>query len=139
MATVVPVLWAGRVLGGNVVGYWFMRYAMPELIGFALFVLWSPQLLRGSAAVPWRSRVGLVLLTVLDGAALAAGWAYGLRYQGLVHTTALVTLNCIAAILCWVAFVRAYRHATFPNSLLFHASTAVWIVWLAFPWLGELP
>src|SRR5213592_3073289 len=53
--TVSLSLLGSMAFGGNRAGYWFLRYALPVVIGPGLFFIWNVQLLRGDLKVPRRS------------------------------------------------------------------------------------
>jgi hypothetical protein len=137
-AIVVPLLWSSRVLGGIYAHHRVLAYAVAGLMGAGYFFVWNIHLFRGSDRVPTRSAVGLTVLTLLAATDLAFAWQYGAAYQGVPYTVAVAAINALALTVCWVAYARAVRHPSFPRSLTFHWLTAVWFVWLAFPWLGEL-
>ncbi len=101
------------------------------------FFAWNPQLLRGIETVPRRSRVGLLVLTGLTVYDFIASWSLGIRYQGWPYTVTVAAANGVVLGVCWTLFVLARRQPSFFRNLLFHWTTTVWLVWLAFPWLGE--
>ena len=61
----------------------------PILIGATYFFLWGAQLFAGGPDVPKRSRVGLMVLTVLTIGAFVVEWDYGLKYHGRVPSLSL--------------------------------------------------
>ena len=133
-----------NLLGGALVdrypaANWFLRFRLPVLIGPGLFFVWNVHLLRGDVEVPRRSSLGFTILTALSILALGSGWSFGVRYQGRAHTVGVIVLNGVALSICWWLWVRARARPSFGRSLTFHWATTVWLVWLAFPWLGEFP
>src|SRR3954447_24323635 len=137
--TLIVSLFGSIAVGGSRAGYWFLRYALPVLIGPCLFFVWNIHLLRGEMEVPRRSLVALTILTVLSVFALWSGWGFGITYQGRRHTVGVILLNAVAVSICWGLWLLARARPSFARSLLFHWATSVWLVWLAFPWLGEFP
>jgi hypothetical protein len=75
----------------------------------------------------------------LTAAHFVLGWDYGIEYQGKVYVITLLVLNIAALIATWAALWRARRRRTFQTTLTAHALVVAWLVWIAFPWLGELP
>ena len=136
-ATVLPSLIGSVLVGGNETGYWLLRYVLPAVIGPALFFGWNPQLFRGVESVPRRSWTGLVIVTGLTIYFFVSSWPLGIKYQGLAHTTTVAVVNAVAVAAGWSALFLAHRRPSFGRSLLFHWITTVWLVWGAFPWLGE--
>jgi hypothetical protein len=137
-AIVIPLLWSDRFLDGLYANHPALGYVVPVLIGATYFAGWNIHLFRGHSEVPRRSVVALTVLTLLTVADFTFGWRYGTEYQGMQYTLAVVTINAVALAVCWIAYCRALRRPSFGRSLAFHSLTAVWLVWLAFPWLGEL-
>jgi hypothetical protein len=118
---------------------WVIEYLIPAAVGPFLLLVWHPGLLSGTHKVPKRSYIGLLVLSTLIAAHLGFGWSYGVRYQGKEYTITIVVLNVVATSLAWVLLMTARTRATFPWTLVAHAFVAAWLVWIAFPWLGELP
>jgi hypothetical protein len=139
LATMLPIFWFW--IGVHEAGglRWVVEYAIPAMVGPVLLVAWHPGLLTGADEVPRRSDVGLVVISILTVADLAFGWKYGVKYQGKEYTMALVLLNAVAMGIAWVLLTAARRRRTFGSTLASHAFVAGWLVWIAFPWLGELP
>ena len=135
--TVFPSLIGSMLVGGNKTGYTFVRYVFPAVIGPALFFVWNRQLLRGVETVPRRSSIALMVLTGLTIYFFVSSWTHGIEYQGLAYTTTVAAANAFALAVCWSALFLARRKPSFGRSLLFHWTTTVWLVWVAFPWLGE--
>ena len=135
--TVLPSLVGSVLAGGNKTGYTFLRYVFPAVIGPALFFGWNLQLFRGVEKVPRRSWIGLIVLTGLTIYFFVSSWTLGIKYQGLAHTTTVAAVNAFALGVCWSLLLLAHRRPSFGRSLLFHWMTTVWLVWVAFPLLGE--
>jgi len=116
-----------------------MKTVFPVLIGPGLFFVWNFNLLRGDVEVPRRSSLGLTLLTALSMYTLWGDWGAGVKAQGRTYTAEVTALNGIALLICWGLWVRARARPSLARSLWFHWVTTVWLVWLAFPWLGRVP
>jgi len=104
-----------------------------------LFWAWSPQLFTGEAHVPSRSAGLLAILTVLTVVYIVAGWAHGIRYDGLPYVIGVTILNGVVLLALWARLRRARSHPSYADSLAFHALLFGWLVWCAFPNMGELP
>ena len=89
--------------------------------------------------MPRRTFVGLAMLTFLTVLWFVGGWGYGLQSQGLVYVIAVALANGLALYICWRLAIDARRKVSFETTLFAHASVALWLTWMAFPWLGELP
>lgn len=87
---------------------------------------------------PRRSIWGLIVLTLLAAAHFAMRWGDGVTYQGSAHTIALLSLNVVVLVVGWGMLWRALRRRSFRETLAAHAVVVGWLVWIAFPWLGEL-
>lgn len=109
------------------------------LLFTACFLLWLPSLYAGRPAVPTRSVALGVTVAVVSTAVYAISWSYGLRYQGLAHTTACFALNLLFAMCSLVAVRRARKYPSFNAALAAHTITFVWLASYAFPYLGETP
>jgi hypothetical protein len=139
LATTLPIFWFWMGVHEARALRWVIEYAIPAVVGPLLLLAWHPRLLAGADEVPRRSPVGLVLISILTVADLAFGWQYGVKYQGKPYTMALVLLNAVAMGVAWVLLWVARKRQTFWSTLVSHAFVAGWLVWIAFPWLGELP
>ena len=104
-----------------------------------VFWIWTYQLFSGASEIPLRSTVALALLTLLTPTWFALSWAYGVEYQGPEHTQIMLVYNVLFLSVLWRIWFSLRRKRTFWGSLLFHWVIAFWIVWGAFPYLGELP
>jgi len=104
-----------------------------------IFLLWSKQLLNGEARVPHRSLWALAVLGALNFWYFLSVWTEGvLRYgHDYVLTVAIVNAGFVATL--GGRAVRSYRRPTFASSLFFHSLLFLWLVWYAFPYLGEGP
>jgi hypothetical protein len=112
-----------------------LAFAIPA----AWFLAWTPQLRAGAGTVPRRSVLLLAVLAALSAWWGVEGWSFGVQYQGIGYTRAVLAVTAgwiiVLAGLCgW-----AWRRPSFARSCLFHTLLFVWIGWYAFPYLGELP
>ncbi|MBE7541654.1 MAG: hypothetical protein M9913_10515 [Bryobacteraceae bacterium] len=124
----------GLLVDGSSGGVAFLLRA---LVGPVLLIMWHPYIFMGEHAVPKRSVVALGVLTGLSTLHLAVTWDGGVRYQGLGHTMGVIVLNALAALLSWCFLLRARRRREFGMTLAAHALMVGWLVYCAFPWLGE--
>lgn len=133
--------WLWNIAGpGSIVVFLFWALGGKLLAISAIplaFLLWSRQLLRNDERIPVRSFFlfgGIVLASLVW---FSAGWEYGLQYQRFPRLMQYVGTNIgFAVLLCLLAFC-CRRHMSWWASLIFHWLLFVWIVWTAFPWLGE--
>jgi len=139
LATTLPTFWFWMGVHEARELRWVVEYVIPTVVGPLLLLAWHPRLLAGADEVPRLSPIGLVLISILTVADLTFGWQYGVKYQGKPYTVALVLLNAVAMGVAWVLLWFARKRRTFWSTLVSHAFVAGWLVWIAFPWLGELP
>jgi hypothetical protein len=92
--------------------------AIPMLLFFA----WNPQLFLGEAAVPKRSYVLLIVLSMLCVAYLASGWKWGLEYQGLRYTAIVSATNIFWIILLMLGFWRSWKSKELSFGASFYCS-----------------
>ncbi len=118
---------------------WVTEFAVPAVIGPALFLLWNPGLLFRASTYPRRSTFGLACLSLLSVAWFWAGWPLGVKYEGQRHVVTVLLLNALALACAWAMALLARRQPSAERNLMGHAVVVGWLVWLAFPWLGELP
>jgi hypothetical protein len=104
-----------------------------------IFVAWSFPLLRQESLIPKRSKVMALFLVVLSLAYFFASWHYGITYQGQPHTIIIFIFN----VFFWFALLALTRtnrlRPSFRSAMAFHTVLFVWLAWVAFPYLGELP
>ncbi len=103
----------------------------------AFFWVWGIHLFRGTAKIPVRSEALFWLLATLTVFYFALSWQYGVRWQGYFHLVAVAVLNLISIILLWTLLAYAKAKPSFKRNVAFHWALVAWLVWLAFPWLGE--
>lgn len=109
------------------------------LVPVVLFFSWNPGVVHGQARVPIRSLVLLAILTVLSAVLFIGDWQFGVQYQGLRFTVAVLAINIGWLIVLWMTMVCGYRNPRFMTNLLAHWLLFAWLGWYAFPYLGELP
>jgi hypothetical protein len=138
LAVVIPVFGALSATCEAVSLRWIPQ-AVPALVGPVLFFAWHPRLVTGTSLIPRRTIIGLAVLSLLAVAHFVLGWNFGLRYQGQSYVVGVACANVAAIAACWFLVIYARRRSSFEATLLAHASVALWLTWIAFPWLGELP
>lgn len=105
----------------------------------ALFLVWSSHLFGGTAVIPRRSYIVLILIIILSVTYFVFAWSYGVRWQGPTYTTAIMLINgAVALMVVWLG-VRGKRSPSFVTNFAYHFSIFAWLSYLAFPSLGELP
>jgi len=143
------------IIGGGPTILWPMpalimipSYFVPfEFFGFALvavptiaFLLWNPQLLRGETGLPKRTYFLFASTVLLSIGWFAAGWNFGLKYQGPLLTYTLCIINGLWALFLSLLFIRSWKGPpSFAVNLTLHWVLFAWLGWYAFPHLGELP
>ncbi len=90
------------------------------------------------ARVPLRTKVIVPLVTALGAWAVIGSIPYGVKWQGREHTMTVVGLNIALIAAIWVLFAVALRRPGRGTILALHWLFVFWLVWQAFPWLGEL-
>ena len=105
-----------------------------------LFFVWNPGLFQGDAAVPRRSHVLLLILTLLNVLWFVVGWKDGLAMQGAKYNYSVCGVNILCVAALWTLFARSRKtEPSFKSNLLFHWILFTWLAWYAFPFFGELP
>jgi hypothetical protein len=102
-----------------------------------LFTVWSRRLV-GSAEIPHRSTIAFATVAVTNVVFLLASVPFGLRYQGLGHTTTVIAYNLAAALACLALYRRNRLSPSRSTNLAFHTMFFAALGFCAFPWLGEL-
>jgi len=106
----------------------------------AIFLLWSPQLLRGVAKIPARTFVLFVLCASLTIFYFVGSWNSGIQYQGTRFTYVMCVVNAMyTAVIGSLFFAFRKGRDPFGKSLTIHWLLFAWLAWCAFPHLGELP
>ena len=121
---VVP-LW---VMGG-------MAVVLPSL-GF-----WATGigLFKGQDRIPLWFAILVGIVGALNLASLVVSWEYGVRWQGRGYTIAVsaVTIAGYAIVVLIIGLAR--NRQSFRLNLLGRWCFFLWLAWLSFPYLGELP
>jgi hypothetical protein len=138
MVVVIPQFWSLHATHEARSLRWVTEYGVPGIVGPVLLLLWNPRLLRGSSTYPRRSTIGLAILSLLSAAWFWAGWSLGVKYEGLFHVLGTLALNAAALTGAWMLALRARRRPSANRNLMAHWLVVAWLVWVAFPWLGEL-
>jgi hypothetical protein len=114
-------------------------HSLACLAAALLFLAWAPQLLWGSAFVPWHSRIGLGLLTAITLLNLFSNWSYAVGYRGWLSVLGIALVTTAPIVMLWWQLRRSLQAPSFQRSLALHAGMMAWLLTLAFPLLGELP
>jgi len=138
-ATITPVFWTLAATREARNLHWLSLWAVPMMIGPLLLLTWYPRLAVGASEVPRRSWWGLGALTLLTVVAFWGGWDYGVKYQTRSYVVGLLALNAALLISAWALLLWAKRRPSPGRTLIAHAWVVGWLVWVALPWLGELP
>ena len=137
-AVITPTFLAVRATGQGRGFDWLWQYAVPALVGPVLLLTWHPGLARGAEGYPRRSFIGLLALTVLTAWWFRVGWALGVKYEDVLYVRGVCGVNVAMLTACWATAARAARGGSAGSTLLAHWAVVLWLVWVAFPWLGEL-
>jgi len=111
---------------------------VPALVGPLLLVLWYPGLLAGANQVPRRSLIGLTVLSLLTIVDFDFEWRHAFTYNPATYVHGVTAVNAVSIGFAWMLLYRAIRVRTFVATLIAHVWIVTWLVWLAFPRLGEL-
>lgn len=99
LMTVVPPLLAGSpALLAPLPMPWIALYlVLPGPLAFAIpaawFLAWTPQLRAGAGTIPRRSVLLLAVLAALSAWWAVEGWSFGVEYQGIAHTRAVLAVT----------------------------------------------
>ena len=123
----------------SISAHWAAVGVLASLPLSVLFVAWLYPLATGEQAVPTRSLILSVAVTVVCAEWLGSGWRYGLEYQGALYTTVVVGYNVLCLTALTLLYITNRVTPRFWSNLAFHTTLFSWVAWSAFPWLGELP
>ena len=120
------------VIMGWMVSY-FSVAVMPALFAFQFM------LFRNSSKFGLGLILACLIIVVLNVWWFIAGWSYGYKYQGHVHTKIVALENMVGfgvvILLSLWATIKNHKFGLYlANVILF-----ILISWCAFPYLGELP
>jgi len=134
--TIIPTLWLAMHVASQHAR--LLELIVPALVGPLLLIMWYPRLLAGANQVPRRSLIGLTALSLLTIIDFAFEWGHALTYHTAPYVHGVAALNGVSIGFAWMLLYRAVRVRTFVATLVAHVWIVAWLVWLAFPWLGEL-
>ncbi len=66
-------------------------------------------------------------------------WEAGIRFQGPVYTTLVAAENVLCAAALGILLWTLIRRPSRARAWSFHILLFIWLSWVAFPWLGEMP
>ena len=104
-----------------------------------LFAAWNPQLFLGVSTVPKRTYIAFAILIGLSVVYFISSWKYGVKYQGIVHTKSVCTINALLTVILAILLTIAHRAKCYSFSFAFSWGLFAWLTWYAFPYLGEMP
>jgi hypothetical protein len=136
--TLLPSLGVLVGIGESTPVRWIVEFILPACVGPILLVAWHPKLLVGVSRVPARSVAGLAVLSLLTFLDFWVEWTQGVRYHGETYVTGVFVVNMLALCGAWALLLLARRRQVFTITLAAHTFVAAWLVWFAFPQLGEL-
>ena len=109
------------------------------LLPIAFFFAWNPRLFHGQETMPKRTYWLLGITILLNLAWFAVGWKDGVQFEGIRFMRIVGTVNAVWAALLLALFSAFKKGGSFHKNLFLHWMLFVWLVWYAFPYLGELP
>jgi len=105
-----------------------------------LFFAWNPALFKGSVTMPKRTYWLFIAAAVLNAVWFAAGWKFGLHYQGATYTYSVCAINVAWIAILGTILMRSHKaNLSFASNIFAHWLLFAWLAWFAFPYLGELP
>jgi hypothetical protein len=117
--------------------YWpalFLSAPFTVCLPTLIFVVWFPS----GVKIPWRSYALLAVAAPLNVIYCFGGWRRGLEYQGLEYTRVVCSLSITWMVFLVFAFALFWKGCSLRYSLLLHWMLFAWLVWYAFPYLGEM-
>jgi hypothetical protein len=121
----LPLVWEGTDLA--------------VLLGPALFLLWSVDLLTGRERLPVRSIVLALVFASCSAAWLVLGWSFGVKWQGAGYVITMATINLGTLILLLVWAVQLRKQPDWWRAFTYNCVLFAWPLLFGFPWLGETP
>lgn len=119
--------------------YWLLLGPLAFAVPAVWFLAWTPQLRAGVGKIPRRSVVLLAVLAALGAWWCVAAWGYGVEWQGVGYTRAVLAANGGWIVLLIGLCAWTSRRPSFAGSCAFHTLLFTWLGWYAFPYLGQLP
>ena len=113
--------------------YWVPVFAVGS------FLLTALPLFRRQVRRPLLSLALYVVAAAVDALFLIANWHEGAARQGPVYTLIVVAANTLLAVALALLALRLIRSPRAVTAWAFHIVLFLWLSWVAFPWLGELP
>lgn len=138
MRTNWPQPWAPLPVVSTIL-IWRSEQMIAYGYGALLFMIWCAHLALGRTGVPKRSRVLFYVLGALSLIIYAAGWKYGLQYEGVIYSVSVTIINVLIIASLFFLQRRAAADTAFSPGYLFHVLLFVWLVTYWCPYLGELP
>ncbi len=91
-----------------------------------------------TSTIPTYMKIATLILVALSAIYLLCAWSFGIRYQGLSHTKTIIIYN----LGFWVSMLAIYRsnknQSSLDTTIFYHFLFFSWIIYVSFPWLGEL-
>jgi len=122
------VLWPSLLIGPAAI-------LVPMLVFFA----WNRGLFNGDSKIPKRTRILLLVATVLSVPWFVAGWRDGSVVEGARYNFSVLGINIAWIAILWFMFVRNRKaEPSFKVNLLLHWFLFAWLAWYAFPFFGDV-
>jgi hypothetical protein len=109
------------------------------LIGALPFILIGIPLLLPHSRVMWPTALLCVALAIGSATYFATSWNRGVEFQGIAFTTGAALVNFLITAGCFWLTWRGRRSGLYSHRYLAAVVPCLWLVWGAFPWLGEMP
>jgi len=120
-------------------GFTFVPPMLLPLIAGGVSILWSIQIAFGNPTIPVRTAVLAISIAVGSLGWFAAGWRYGLQYQGRSFVWFTALFSVLFMVLVGAAVSWGRRRPSLAASTLAHGLIFLWLFSYAFPYLGETP
>jgi len=138
LTVVFPMAWTEMFL--ERIGLRSRESAIVPAIAVFYSVLLLGHLTRKQASqIPRASVLVFWSFAVANGLFWWLALPVGIEYQGIKYTTSVILLNVFLFALAFLILKRSRHLASFWTSYCFHVVFALWVCWIAFPWLGEMP
>ena len=119
----------------------FLSVPAPVVAALPALIFWTVgwSLLAGREQMRLGPLIFYGVMGALNVAYLVLGWRYGLRFQGPLHTVVVSVLSLALFAGGAALAVLARRRPSFGRHFAAQWVLGLWLVWYAFPYLGELP
>lgn len=107
------------------------------LLPSLLYLVWNWKYKATGTSIPVRSKIFLVILSLLSFYYFSNGWSAGVRYQGEWHVKMVLCSNIVFVLFLYLLWVASVLKKNAVICLLFNWVLFVWLCWQAFPYLGE--